>query len=132
MADEIIINGDGTAVGRFSTHAAKQALLGKNVFVLNCNTAVFTGNKNAIIATYHQKITRGGTTQKGPYYSVIPEKLVKRTIRGMLPKNDRGREALKRIKCFNEIPKEYESKEQKTFDKAKPPFIELKKLGKLL
>jgi len=51
------------------------------------------------------------------------EKVVKRTIRGMLPNYrwGRGREAWKKIRCYDKIPKELDGKK----------FIELEKENKI-
>jgi len=121
---EVIIDASGIAVGRFGTFAAKQALLGKKVAIVNCKDAILTGKKHAIINTYRRKIIRGGFAQKGPYYPRVPEKFVKRSLRGMLPwEKTSGREAYKRIKCYSDVPKELEGKETIKFPKASPPFI---------
>jgi len=132
--DFIVIDATGAAIGRIATYAAKQALYGKKVFVINCSDAVITGKQHAILDVYKAKISRGGYAQKGPYIPRTIEKLMKRTIRGMLPWNiTRGREALKRIKCFSWAPEEY-SKHEKiiTFKKAKQPYITLSKLIDLI
>jgi len=131
---ELIIDATEAALGRVSTYAAKQALLGHQIRIINCDDAVITGKKKAIIDVYKAKIRRGGYSQKGPYISTIPEKVMKRTIRGMLPWNvSRGREAFKRIKCFNEAPEQFAKNEHIIkFPKAKDPNISLEMLGELL
>jgi len=132
--NEIIIDATEAAMGRVATFAAKQALLGKKVFIINCDEAAITGKKKAIIEVYNTKIARGGYSQKGPYYSKTSEKVFKRTIRGMLPWNiTRGREAYRRIKCFNEAPAEYAKSEKIIrFAKAKSPYITLAQLTELI
>jgi len=130
---EIIIDAHGAPFGRVATYAAKQALLGKKIIILNCNEAVITGKKHAVLQAYQIKVARGGYAQKGPYFSKSTEKFAKRIIRGMLPwTNARGKEAYKRIMCYNAVPEEYASKEKMSFDRAKPPYISLKELTKLL
>jgi len=59
---------------------------------------IITGNKKNIEEYYESKRKRVGSTLKGPKISRTSEKIVKRTIRGMLPnyRTGRGREALKR------------------------------------
>src|SRR3989338_5115789 len=81
-----IIDGSGMVLGRLASYAAKESL---------------------------KKRSRGGSSQKGPKHSRKAEKIVKRTIRGMLPnyREGRGREAWKKIKCYDQIPKELEGKE---------------------
>ncbi len=109
--EEIVINADGLVLGRLASYAAKQALLGKNVIVVNCEKAIISGNKKNILAKYISRLQKGRGWQKGPYWPKSAEMLLRRTIRGMLPwKKARGREAYKRIKCYKGIPKEYEEK----------------------
>ena len=129
----IIIDTTGVAIGRVATFAAKKLLTGEHVVIVNCEEAVITGKPNAVIATYHQKLVRGGTAQKGPYYSKTAERIARRTVRGMLPwKRARGRAAYKLIKCFTGIPKEYEGKEMLKFKHAKYPYVKLGTLVTLI
>lgn len=104
----IVIDATNATLGRLASYAAKQALLGKNIIILNCSDAVISGNRHLIIKEYNEKRRRGGSSLKGPFFPAIPYKLVKRTIRGMLRyKEGRGRDALKRVMCYNNTPEEY-------------------------
>jgi len=132
--NDIIIDSTGSPLGRIATFAAKQALLGKKVFVINCDDAVITGKQHAILEVYKKKISRGGYSQKGPYISRTTDRIMRRTIRGMLPWNiTRGREAYRRVKCFGEAPKEYAGAEKIIrLNKAKLPYISLARLADIL
>lgn len=97
-------------MGRTASLAAKQALLGKEIIVVNCEKAIITGRRGNIIENYLRRKALGGHSQKGPYIKSAPERIMKRTIRGMLPyKKGRGAEAFKRIKCYNLVPKGIEA-----------------------
>ena len=110
MTEKIIINADSAVLGRVASYAAKQALLGKEVIVVNAEKSIIIGQRPRIIERYRIRKRRGGSNLKGPYISANAEKLLKRTIRGMLPYHQgRGREALKRVRCYNDIPKEIEN-----------------------
>jgi len=50
---------------------------------LNCKEVIITGNKKDIREKFEQKRRRVGSGQKGPKHSKNPERIVKRTIRGM-------------------------------------------------
>ncbi len=114
MVKEKIINAEGAILGRISSLAAKQALLGKEVVVVNCNKAIITGRKEAAIKNYLEKKRKGGSSQRGPNIHSAPEKILKRTIRGMLPyKKGKGADALKRVRCYNEVPEKYKEKVKK-------------------
>lgn len=116
---EIIIDATNATLGRLASYAAKQALQGKKVVILNSEKAIITGRKKFIVEKFQTRRKRGGTAQRGPYISKLSEKILKRTIRGMLPDHRRGRgkEAFKRILCYKGIPDNY--KEKKTLKAGK-------------
>lgn len=96
----IIIDAKNAVVGRVATLAAKQALLGEEVAVINCDLAVITGVKKRIIADWKRKYAMG-VPKKGPFIHRMPDRFVRRIIRGMLPyKNFRGADAYKRVMCY--------------------------------
>ena len=109
----MIIDAENLALGRIASVAAKQALLGQDVKVINCNKAVITGNRKSILKHYMRKLELG-QPQQGPFVQRRPDFFVKRTIRGMLPKKkDRGRSALSKIKCFVDAPESVQAKDEK-------------------
>ena len=100
----MIIDAKDAILGRLSSYAAKQILLGNKVEVINCEECVVSGRKHATLALYVKKLHRKAPT-KGPYFYRRPDMLVKRAIRGMLPfKRARGRDVFKNIKCHVGIP----------------------------
>lgn len=106
-----VINAEGLIVGRFATVAAKQALLGEEVVIVNCEKAVISGRPEAVFAKYKQVRDRG-VPKRGPYMSRMPDRLVRRMVRGMLPMaNARGKEAFARIMCYIGTPEEHAGKE---------------------
>lgn len=130
--NKIIINAEGLVFGRLCSFAAKQALQGNEVIIVNSEKAIITGNKKNVLDKYKQRKLRGGASQKGPNYPRTPRMMLKRGIRGMLPdyRWGEGREALKRIRCFDGIPKEFEGKVNTNFkmpDKTK--FTKLKEIS---
>lgn len=106
----IIIDGADTILGRLASYAAKQALLGKEVIIVNCNDVCVAGRYNNIISEYLSVKKKGGSAIRGPFISTMPYKIVKRTVRGMLPyRKERGETALDRVICHNNTPKEFET-----------------------
>jgi len=105
-----VIDGKGIVLGRIASYAAKESLKGEDIAIVNCNDVIITGNRERIKEDFNIKRGRIGSSQKGPKHPRDPEKIVKRAIRGMLPEHrwGRGRVAMKRIKCYNKIPKELE------------------------
>jgi large subunit ribosomal protein L13 len=105
-----IIDGKNAILGRLASYAAREALKGEEIAIVNCEQIIITGNKNNLMAELEKKRGRVGSTEKGPKVSRTSEKIVKRVIRGMLPnyRVGRGRDAFKRIKCYVGVPKELE------------------------
>lgn len=116
-----IIDGTNVVLGRLASFVAKETLKGEEIAIVNCNDVIITGNKKNIEKVFQEKRSRVGSSQKGPKHHKISEKIVKRAIRGMLPspRERRGKVALKRIKCYNKIPKELEGKETFKFETGK-------------
>ena len=131
---EIVIDAQDAVVGRLSTYAAKQALIGNKVEIVNCEKAIISGNKKALQEVAQNRKNRGGTAQKGPYFSKNPEKIVKRSIRGMLPwKKTRGREAYKLIKCYVGVPEELAKKEKIEMRRnMKTPYLTVAQVSKFM
>ncbi len=114
----IIIDATNLILGRLATVAAKQALLGEDVVVVNCEKAIITGDRGMVLDKYLQKIHRGAPLQ-GPYYPKQPDRIVRRIIRGMLPrKKAQGQAAFKRVMCYLGVPVQYAGKEIITIEAA--------------
>ncbi len=100
----MIIDANNLILGRLGTYAAKKALLGEKIDIVNCESCVITGKKKKIFDNYDKKLKRG-IPSKGPFTRRMPHRFVKRVIRGMLPyKKERGRIAFKNIKCHIGVP----------------------------
>ncbi|MBR9704427.1 50S ribosomal protein L13 [Candidatus Pacearchaeota archaeon] len=132
---KIIIDGEGTILGRLASYAAKQALQGNEIIILNSEKIIISGDRKQIIDKYMTIRKKGGKSRKGPKHSKISYLIVKKAIRGMV-KNYRwgeGREAFKRVMCYEGVPSEFE-KEKKTKIKTNKPlrFIEIKTLSEAL
>jgi large subunit ribosomal protein L13 len=128
-----IINGEGTILGRLASIVAKELLKGEEINIVNCEKIIITGNRKNIEENFNKKRGRYGSSQKGPIHSRDSEKIVKKTIRGMLPDHRKGRgsEAYKRVKCYIGMPKEFEGKQiEKIEMDKKRKFLEVKEFAK--
>jgi ribosomal protein uL13 len=125
-----IIDATGGSMGRIASYSAKQALLGKEVIVVNCNDALIIGDRKGIAEKYRILRRKGGSSMKGPKISKVPYMIMKRAVRGMLPhKKGRGAIALKKVICYNDVPAEYEKAEKVSFKRdLKIKAIKLSKL----
>ena len=105
-----IIDGKDAIMGRLASYTAKQALMGEDIVILNCDKVIITGNKDSIKEDFEERRKRIGSGQKGPKISRSSDKIVKRAIRGMLPdhRKGRGKIAFGKIRCYVGIPQEYQ------------------------
>lgn len=129
---KIIIDAENGIFGRLCSFAAKKALEGNEIVIVNSEKAVMTGNKKDIIEKYNTLRKKGGTSLKGPKYSKIPYMMLKRGIRGMLPDHRRGqgKQAFSRIRCYSKVPTEFEGQKMIKAGHTKPKkFILLKELS---
>lgn len=111
-------------LGRISTIIAKDLLKGEKVFVVNCEKSILTGNPRFTLETYLKKIGRGDAIH-GPFFPRTPDKIFKRTVRGMIPyKKPRGRNAFNNLKVFIGVPEKFKGK---TFEKAKVKDVSMLK-----
>ncbi len=129
-----IIDGKNAVLGRLASYAAKQALQGEEIVILNCGQIIITGNRKNIRKEFEKRRRRTGSSQKGPKHSRNADKIVKRTIRGMLPdhRQGRGKTAYRKIKCYIGIPKEFqESKKIIGGREKKAKFIHVEDISKI-
>lgn len=98
---KLTIDGKGLILGRTGTFIAQRLLRGDEIVLLNASEMVITGKRQSILAEEMKIRDTGSNINKGPYYQRVPRMYVKRTVRGMLPRNTRGEEALSRLRVFN-------------------------------
>ena len=114
----MIIDAKDLVLGRIGSLAARKALLGEKVEIVNCEEAVITGDKEKILEKYLHRMHRG-QPRTGPFFYKQEDRFVKRTIRGMLPhKQPRGRDAFKRIRCYIGLPEELKNQKIITLPEA--------------
>ncbi len=108
----MVIDATDTILGRMASFVAKKALEGETIVIVNAEKAIISGNEENIKDKY--KTRRDvGDRYKGPFFPRMPDRIVRRAIRGMLPyKTTRGKEAYKRVKVFIGVPDEYKDAEK--------------------
>ncbi|MBT4351479.1 50S ribosomal protein L13 [archaeon] len=134
----IVIDATNQILGRMATVVAKKALNGEKVSVVNCENAVISGDKKKILEKYKTSRERG-TPSTGPFIHRYPDRMVRRTIRGMLPRDKaRGKEAFGRVMCYLGVPEDLKDKEMLVLEKSDMKkldvlkYIDLKTLSKRL
>jgi large subunit ribosomal protein L13 len=103
----VVIDATGLVLGRMATHAAKRAILGDEVHIVNAEKAIIVGSSKKAIQEHYLFKRKVGTERKGPFFPREPHLIVKRTCRGMINyQSSAGRAAYKRIKAHIGVPKE--------------------------
>ncbi len=133
-----VIDAKGLVLGRLSTYVAKRLLREKDLqlAIINADKAIVSGNRKMVIESYIDR-RRLNHQRKGPYFPRQPDRVLKRTVRGMLPfKLPKGRQAYKRVKVYIGTPKEL-AKEKTTKVKVAmkdnlEQFVELGEISKAL
>lgn len=103
----VIVNADNQVVGRLSSMVAKMLLDGKKVVIVNAGGAVISGTKTATLREIQEfgNVRSAVNPKNTPRHFSRPDMMMRRTIRGMLPhRKPRGREALKRLRVYLEMP----------------------------
>ena len=112
--DWFLVDADGQVLGRLATEIASR-LKGKHkpiytphvdtgdfIIVVNASKVVLTGNKLKDKMYYHHTGYPGGikSISAGKLLQEKPEEVLRKAVRGMLPKNTLGRAMLKKLKIY--------------------------------
>ena len=118
----IVVNAEKLVLGRLASFVAKKALQGEEVVVVNAEKAAITGTMDAAIERMARRIGlhAKGNPRKGPKFSRMPDRALRRSIRGMLPtERSTGREAFRRTRVFISVPDEFKEKKFEELPNAK-------------
>ena len=109
-----VVDADGMVLGRLSTEVAR-ILRGKHkptytphldtgdhVIVINADKVVLTSDKGSKEMVHRHSGYPGGLRSQsyGTLLANKPEEAVRRSIRGMLPKNRLGRQQIRKLKVY--------------------------------
>ncbi|MCS7108311.1 MAG: 50S ribosomal protein L13 [Sulfolobales archaeon] len=106
----VVFDAEGAILGRLATAISKALLSGYNVVVVNSEKAVVSGNPHMVIDSY--RVWFEIKTLRNPYKwspkrPRSPVAIVKRAVKGMLPKDNwRGVMLLKNLKVYVGYPEE--------------------------
>lgn len=106
----MIIDAERKVLGRLASDVAQRLQDGEEVRIINAEKAVVSGDREDVFERYRAKRERG-SRDRGPFYPQEPGRIMKRTVRGMLPKNNEGREQLKRLRTYQGNPDGIESED---------------------
>jgi large subunit ribosomal protein L13 len=129
-----IINGEGLILGRMCSQVAKRLLNGEQIIVVNAEKIVLSGKRKSKVAEA-KEFLEVGAPERGPFHSRRPDRIVRKTVRGMVPwKQPKGKSAYKRLKVFMGVPSELKEQKMETFQSAqvsklKGPHFTLEELA---
>jgi large subunit ribosomal protein L13 len=104
---DLVVDARDCILGRVASQVAERALGGERVAVVNAERSVITGRREAVLEKYQQR--RDAGSDRGPSYPKRPDRIFKRSVRGMVPhKKPRGREALENVRVYVGNPYEDE------------------------
>ncbi|GAA0674563.1 50S ribosomal protein L13 [Natronoarchaeum mannanilyticum] len=96
---DAVVDARDCILGRVASEVAQRAIDGERVAVVNAEDAVITGSEDDILDTFETRAEMG--SDRGPYYPKRPDRIFKRSIRGMVPyKTTAGREALESVRVY--------------------------------
>jgi large subunit ribosomal protein L13 len=130
-----LVNADGLILGRMSSLVAKKLLNGEKVIVVNAEKALISGKKKSKVAEA-KEFLEVGAPLRGPFHYRRPDKILRKTVRGMLPfKQPKGKNALKKLKVFISVPEDLKDQQMVTLEEAqaaklKGPYFTLAELAK--
>ena len=131
----MIVDAKNQILGRLASSLAQELQKGTEITVVNVGEAIVSGEKTNLQKSYKKKYDRG-QRYFGPFFPRSPERILKRTVRGMLPKSMRGRAYLKNLKVYQGIPEQFKNEKFEKFDTEnklkKGKYLKLKEISKHL
>ncbi|MFW6117470.1 MAG: 50S ribosomal protein L13 [Thermoproteota archaeon] len=130
-----IIDGEHLIMGRMASLIAKKLMEGERIKVVNAEKVVISGNKKRKVQEMKKYLEVGHPT-KGPFHYRAPDRILRRTVRGMLPyKKTKGKRAYKNLKVFIGVPEELKDSMTETLAEAHAkklscPYFTLGELAK--
>ncbi len=113
-----IVNGEGLILGRMCSKIAKRILNGEQIIIVNAEKIIISGKKKVKVAEAH-KFLEVGAPDHGPFHSRRPDRIVRKTVRGMIPWHQpKGKTAYKRLKVYMSIPEEFKDLQLETIEQA--------------
>jgi large subunit ribosomal protein L13 len=131
----VIVNAEGLVLGRMCSKIAKRLINGEQVIIVNVEKIVISGKKKSKVAEAKQFL-EVGAPERGPFHSRRPDRIVRKTVRGMLPwPQPKGKNAYKRLRVFMGVPTELKDQKMETVEQAaasnlKGPHFTLAELAK--
>jgi large subunit ribosomal protein L13 len=130
-----VFNADGLIMGRLASTVAELLIKAARedrddkVIIINSEKAIVSGRPRSVLNTYQAKY-KLNHPRKGPFFPRMPDMIMKRTVRGMLPyqRKSSGRRALRNLRVEigcpshleSELPEGHESGDDSKIRRALP------------
>ncbi|MFL2493266.1 MAG: 50S ribosomal protein L13 [Candidatus Thalassarchaeum sp.] len=106
-AGTLVYDARDKILGRLASQVAKQLISARKdgreqrVIIYNAEHAIVSGHRTQVLSRYDKKY-KLNHPRKGPFFPRMPDQILKRTVRGMLPyqKNSSGRGALRDLRVL--------------------------------
>jgi len=118
----LTIDAKDCIAGRMCSHISKLLLQGHHVRVVNAEKSMISGNRYKTIEEYKEYLTISSATNPihGPFHPRMPDRILTRMVRGVLPKRkSSGLAALKRLRIYVAIPPDLKNTKLETFEDSK-------------
>ena len=140
LSKPIVVDGTNLIAGRVCSNVAKLLRKGNRVSIVNCEKIMISGKKSSIIGEYEDflKISSIIHPRHGPFHPRRPDTIIKRMIRGMLPKEKPSKKTdLERLRTYIGIPKEIKTLERTKLEnsritKSPSNYTTMSELGKYI
>ena len=111
-----VFNADGLIMGRLASIVAELLIKAARedrddkVIIINSEKAIVSGRPRSVLNVYQAKY-KLNHPRKGPFFPRMPDMIMKRTVRGMLPyqRKNVGRRAIRNLKVEIGCPSHLES-----------------------
>ena len=111
MSDTTVYDAKDKILGRLASQVAKEMISARRsgkqqrVIIINAEEAIVSGPRSTVLSDYRAKY-KLNHPRKRPVFPRMPDMIIKRTVRGMLPyqKNSSGREALRDLRVMIGTP----------------------------
>jgi len=107
-----VIDGTNMILGRVASNVAKMLLEGEEVAIVNAGKMVISGDLPYLVEKYNarRRMKDKSTPEHSPKWPRRPDIFARRIVRGMLPwDSSRGRQAFRRLRTYQDVPKELEA-----------------------
>jgi len=115
-----VVDASGLVLGRAASLIAKRLLSGESIVVVNAEKSVVSGSRTHVIRHYTEARARG-SKRTGPHFPRYPDRIFRRTVRGMLPHlKSRGKAAYDLLEVHIGVPPELAGVTAETLPRAQP------------